>query len=355
MKVTAELIERFFKKQCTSEEAKEVAAFLKANQELLDEYLTEKEWTDAETTASLSDKFWDEIWRSIQNKNKISAKIIWIKRSAVAACVAGLLAFTFYITTNKGERSIAENRKINTENPGILTQEVQHKTVKNTTQKTMHLLLQDSSDVVLSAGALIKYNVPFAGNKREIFLEGEAVFKVAKDKSKPFTVYAGGLATTALGTKFKITANKAQKKTTVKLFEGRVVIRSADADLEGWSKNVYLNAGEQMEYASNRNTVTVSAIPATLPENNIAAIKTDKAAKNVLSFTGTPLPDVIDKLSIYFNHKIIYEKDEVDSMSFTGTITKSDSLEIVLKVIAQMNDLTIEQQDDQFIIHKISP
>src|SRR5690348_5936745 len=100
MKITAERIEKFFKKQCTPEEAKEVAAFLKANPELLDEYLNEKEWTDVKINDSFSDEFWDEIWRSIQNKNKISSKIIWIKRSAVAACVAGLLAFTFYIATN---------------------------------------------------------------------------------------------------------------------------------------------------------------------------------------------------------------------------------------------------------------
>ena len=69
---------------------------------------------------------------------------------------------------------------------------------------------------------------PFQNNKREIYLEGEAYFKVAKDKTKPFTVFAGALATTALGTQFRITAKKnTPGNITVKLFTGKVAIRSS--------------------------------------------------------------------------------------------------------------------------------
>ena len=44
----------------------------------------------------------------------------------------------------------------------------------------------------------------FPPDKREIFLKGEAKFIVAKNKKKPFTVYTGMLATTALGTIFTV-------------------------------------------------------------------------------------------------------------------------------------------------------
>jgi hypothetical protein len=44
---------------------------------------------------------------------------------------------------------------------------------------------------------------------------------------------------------------------------------------------------------------------------------------------------------------------EINRMNFTGTITKSDSLQVVLKVISQMNGLEMLQDNDQFTIKKL--
>jgi hypothetical protein len=41
-------------------------------------------------------------------------------------------------------------------------------------------------------------------------------------------------------------------------------------------------------------------------------------------------------------------------MNFTGTISKNDSLSIILKVIAQMNDLQISSTDSGFTVEKLS-
>lgn len=355
MKITANQIERFFKKQSTPEEAEQVAAFLKSNPTELHKYLNEREWDEAQINGVISNDLWDEAWEAIQKKKRINNKITWIKRSAIAACIAGLTGASLYLITDKNSVNI-EATNITSEQKNVLV-EPQHKTVTNTTSKPMMVLLQDNSNIVLSPHSSLKYDVPFASDKREIFLEGEAVFKVSKDRSKPFTVYAGRLATTALGTKFKITVNPSQPKTTVKLFEGKVVIRSADNELKGWNKDVYLSPGEQMEYNASKNLLAVTAIPLDKPvekEN-----KNTKAKENEpdagMNFNSTPLPEVMEKLSVYYNKKIVFEKAEIDSMNFTGSISKKDSLPIVLKVIAQMNDLSIEPNEDGFIIQKANP
>ena len=72
-----------------------------------------------------------------------------------------------------------------------------------------------------------------------------------------------------------------------------------------------------------------------------------------LVFNSSTLPDVMEKLSKYYNMKIAYDKDEIKAMNFTGTITKKDSLQIILKVIGQMNDLEISSNDSGFVVQKI--
>ena len=50
------------------------------------------------------------------------------------------------------------------------------------------LTLADGTEVWLNAETEIRYPVQFTGNKRVVYLDGEAYFTVAPDKKKPFTV-----------------------------------------------------------------------------------------------------------------------------------------------------------------------
>lgn len=355
MKITPEKIKRFFKKQCTPDEAMQVAEFLKSNPAVLDNYLSETEWNEAEINDLVHEDFWNEVWHGIQKKKQTGAPILWFKYSAVAACIIFIFCLSYYFIENKTRGNNETISNINAENKSTLVRIVQHKRVENTTTKTLRLSLDDGSRIILSPNSIISYDFPFAKDKREVFLEGEAVFKVAHNKTKPFTVFSGGLATTALGTEFKVT-NIKRKPITVKLFKGKVVIRSTDADLRGWSKNIYLHPGEQMEYDRQKMLAAVTAIDnsvlATKSANKILNKKEPAADNNNLVFSSTPLPGVMDKLAAFFNKKIIYDSTQINAMNFTGTISKDDSLRVVLKLIAQMNDLDINQQGEDFFVEK---
>ncbi len=66
--------------------------------------------------------------------------------------------------------------------------------------------LADGTKVMLNSGSLLRYQENFPSDKREVFLEGEAFFEVYHDPERPFTVKAGDVSTTALGTSFNIMA-----------------------------------------------------------------------------------------------------------------------------------------------------
>ena len=50
------------------------------------------------------------------------------------------------------------------------------------------LILQDGTEVWLNAKSKLIYPARFTGEKRQVEVEGEAFFKVAKDPSRPFIV-----------------------------------------------------------------------------------------------------------------------------------------------------------------------
>ena len=93
----------------------------------------------------------------------------------------------------------------------------------NQGERSEHLSLNDGSQVELAVGSRIHCLDSFATDKRDVYLSGSAVFKVEKDATRPFTVYAGHLHVTVLGTVFKVTgADEARKKMEVHLLSGRM-------------------------------------------------------------------------------------------------------------------------------------
>jgi len=84
--------------------------------------------------------------------------------------------------------------------------------------------LPDGSKVILGAKTLV--TVDFTGLKRNLDLSaGEAYFKVKHDQRHPFTVHAGDIEVTAVGTAFDV--RREGDKTTVTVEEGAVDVSSS--------------------------------------------------------------------------------------------------------------------------------
>ncbi|HEY6978278.1 MAG TPA: FecR domain-containing protein [Chitinophagaceae bacterium] len=357
-KMTEELIQRFFKKECTAAESIRVSEYLKAHPELIDKYLGEDEWNNIEANGEIPEEFWNNVWADIQKRRRAGAIIVYLKRMTVAACMAALIGLGIYW--------YAQTEKVNS--VGLLHSKVtttarpvtEHKILTNRSGKMISVALEDSSLVKLSPGSELSYDMPFQKNKRDLWLEGDAYFEVAKDETKPFTVFAAGLATIALGTEFRITTNNKRHNIIVRLYKGKVLIQPATPSLKGWNKNIYLLPGEQMQYDTDKMLVAVEKIindnnrSLKKPLSNPAAKKAEGVDNHNLSFNSTPLIEVLNQLAKYYSAKIEFDENEINTMSFTGEITKTDSLPIVLNIIAQMNELEVTQQDDGFMIRKLN-
>lgn len=89
----------------------------------------------------------------------------------------------------------------------------------------IQMSLPDGSRVWINANSKLSYNSTFSSNNREIELEGEAYFEVAKEQANEFVVKSGSLSVIAKGTAFNIDASSKRIKTT--LSSGRVVVMNS--------------------------------------------------------------------------------------------------------------------------------
>lgn len=84
--------------------------------------------------------------------------------------------------------------------------------------------LPDGSEVWLNAGSRIRYADDFGYRNREVYLDGEAYFRVSRDENHPFVVHAGNIVIRVLGTEFNVSAYGDEDKVEATLIKGKVEI-----------------------------------------------------------------------------------------------------------------------------------
>ena len=92
---------------------------------------------------------------------------------------------------------------------------------------THQLTLPDGTQVWLNADSRITYPKAFSGVTREVHVDGEAYFKVAKNARKPFLVHAAGLTVRVIGTEFNVNSYQPES-VSVTLASGHVAVSSDD-------------------------------------------------------------------------------------------------------------------------------
>lgn len=137
------------------------------------------------------------------------SKPLWKKilpyAAAVVTAVSGWMLW-FSNTDKNMITPVAQEINKKNEYPAPVEKAVAYTEHYNPGKRRLKVQLADGSTVTIGRKSRIKYPAGFAGEKRDVILEGEAFFEVAKNANKPFTVLTGDVHTEVLGTSFKVTA-----------------------------------------------------------------------------------------------------------------------------------------------------
>lgn len=190
------------------------------------------------------------------------------------------------------------------------------------------ITLPDGSKVWVDAGSLLIYPKDFKHQKeRNIYLIGEANFKVFKNKNKPFKVHAHDITIEALGTQFSVQSYQNSSTTSVVLEQGSVAV-----SLEG-SIVKTLKPNEQLIY--NRDNKLFSI-------NNIDCSLYKSKREGYQIYEDISFKELINALERRYNVNIHYINSKYQKDKYTVKFAPNETIEDVLGILHHLIGINYE-------------
>ena len=191
--------------------------------------------------------------------------------------------------------------------------------------------LPDGSVVTLNANSEITTGKNWkTGNDREVWLKGEAFFKVQKTSSKDrFVVHTDKMDIIVTGTQFN--AISREEETSVLLTEGSVTIRTTDG------REILMKPGDFVKMEKD--------VPALqeIDQQRILAWKQSK-----LNFERTPMTEVARVITRHYGVKV--NLDKTVSNKTISAILPNDNLDVLIRALEATGDYKITRANNEIII-----
>jgi transmembrane sensor len=211
--------------------------------------------------------------------------------------------------------------------------------------------------VELADGSVMQLNtrsearVQLSKTARDIRLvDGEAMFKVAQDRNRPFRVRVGDNVIQAVGTQFNV--NRRPSGTTLSVLEGAVKIigeqgtpmilpRPATSDIGHALSQTMLVAGEEVRIGRDGRIERFTRID---------PLRASSWRQHRLVFRDDTLEDIAAEFNRYNRHfQIILEGADVRQRRYTAVFDTDDAASL-MEFLRQDEGLLFEEKNDELIV-----
>jgi len=175
-----------------------------------------------------------------------------------------------------------------------------------------HVALSDGSEIWLNSASYLKFPFNFTGSNREIYINGEAYVKVAKNAEHPFFVHTPRGTIQVTGTAFNINSYDSGV-VKVSLVEGAVRFQTN-------GKNVTLHPGSEAIYKDD-NGVTVQDFD----EELVLGWR-----KGHYAFFEATLPEITRVLPRWFGVDVVMDNPALSNERFTGIMNRNKPITVFL-------------------------
>ncbi|MEN8125986.1 MAG: FecR domain-containing protein [Bacteroidota bacterium] len=203
--------------------------------------------------------------------------------------------------------------------------------------------LSDGSMVWLNSGSKLVYPIIFNGNKREVYLEGEAIFEVAHNKDHPFTVMVDNHEIEVLGTVFNVSNYLDENIVNTTLKSGSIQINYKGNSFFKSKKIFKVSPGSMASF--NKTTSHINS-------KKVDVEKYFAWKKGIFIFKNDSLEFIMKRLSRYYNVDIVIEDENIATQTFSGYLDIRDDVEKVVQVIKETASFEYNKVTNDKIIIK---
>ncbi len=176
-----------------------------------------------------------------------------------------------------------------------------------------NLKLADGTNVWMFAESEIRFPTRFEGNKREVYLSGEAYFEVHHDPVHPFYVKTKSLDVKVLGTSFNVKAYNNMDVVETSLVEGVVSV-----------KDNVLRPNMQAVFHKNTGDFSYRKI-------NGESYRLRK--ERVFVFDEERLDDILQEMARWYDFEIFYQNPEMADKRFGFKLEKYEHVDTLLDIL----------------------
>ena len=223
---------------------------------------------------------------------------------------------------------------------------VYHKSEEKTTEVVYNKLevprggecmikLDDGTKVWVNAETKLKYPVAFVGDRREVVLEGEAFFDVAKNE-KPFIVKTSFGDVRVLGTAFGISAYASEPESYTTLVRGKVSV-----EREG-IKPVVILPGEQVVTSKDGKMI----------KQQVDVEEFVGWKDGIYVFKEKSLGEIIKTLERWYNISVDFQEKSLVDLPFTGNLKRYDDINVFFDALTRTGDMKYRVEGNQVILFK---
>ncbi len=356
----ADLLLGYEENRCTDEEKDELFALFHESgneatlKELLFERLVELQDNQIKGHDIDPERLYNKILAEIEHREIVESEKHWLRKRNKFGTVKRLvlegasIAAVFLLAFFLG--SISNKNSGGTES--ALTAELALTEIKAPFGSTTELNLSDGTKIMINAGSSIRYRSDYNVNNRDLVLEGEAYFKVAKNTKLPFIVSTHKINIRATGTEFNVKAYSEEDVVETTLLDGEVEISQVD---NSDSKQVLvLKPNEKAIYSEKSDPITLDNIkraeplavkpPKIASDKLLVSPKTDVDeviawTQNKLIIKGENLESLCIKLQRKYGVQFIFGDEEIKKFRFSGVLLDETFEQIMdaIKLTAPIN------------------
>ena len=218
------------------------------------------------------------------------------------------------------------------------------------------IILPDKTEVWLNAGSKLTYSKDYGEELREVNLEGEGYFKVAKMPQKPFIVHTQRANIKALGTEFNVKAYPEENTIETILVKGSVVVNKIpDAENDQNNKSIVLKPGQKVLIFKGEAKYKVIKRDSLIAANNSTGNKPSSLPSSIIKkemqpeltntevetswkdptwvIQGEELKDLLIKVGRRYNVSIYIKDSELERYKFSAII-ENETLEQLFDVMS---------------------
>ena len=216
----------------------------------------------------------------------------------------------------------------------LQSQLIEFKTPKG---QQSELTLPDGTFVALNYDSKLKYRISQNNKLQEVELEGEAFFKVTKNKSRTFRVITADMNVTDLGTEFDVRAYKNDLRTETTLLEGSCAINGIPSQ----KASIVLKPGEMWSLNKQTGQDEVSKVDPKL---------STLWRSGEYYFEKVSLGQLANTLERMYKVTIHFQDSSLEKEVYSGSVFQDDSIDKILGIIGMSLPIHVRHENNQIWI-----